>query len=55
MIIQKPITPEWGDAGSKILEDGTANRISSETNDDHDPEFLENFHLIFTGVFTIFS
>ena len=51
MIIQKPITPEWGDAAVRSWTTGLRIVFPGKTNDDHDPKLFESFRLIFTGVF----
>ena len=51
MIIQKPITPEWGDAAVRSWRTGLRIVFPGKTNDDHDPKLFESFRLIFTGVF----
>ena len=51
MIIQKPITPEWGDAAVRSWGTGLRIVFPGKTNDDHDPKLFESFRLIFTGVF----
>ena len=51
MIIQKPITPEWGDAAVRSWRTGLRIVFPGKTNDDRDPKLFESFRLIFTGVF----